>query len=107
MSLAGDQLEVRVSIAVDSLTLVWLRQALLGDPAANDAATDDCLRELANTAGGAVKRAALCESVILTTGLPRNERSGSLPGEHRCWTLALAEGDACIAVVGEIRRREN
>jgi hypothetical protein len=107
MSLAGDQLEVRVSIAVDSNALSWLRQSLLGDAAANDEATDDALRELANTAGGAVKRAALCENITLTTGLPTNDRAASFPSASRCWTLTLDGADTCIAVVGEIRKREN
>lgn len=107
MSLAEDRLEVRISIAVDSLTLSWLREALLGDAAADEAATDDVLRELANTAGGAVKRAALCENITLTTGLPVNDQAASFPGDHHCWTLAPENGDACIAVIGQIRSHEN
>lgn len=107
MSLAGDQLEVRVSIVVDALTLHWLRGALLGDPNANADATDDALRELANTAGGAVKRAALCENVTLTTGLPSTNHSPSFSGDRVCWTLSSDGGDVCIAVVGEIRKLAN
>ena len=106
MSLAGDQLEVRVSIVVDSTTLNWLKTAVLGDPSANEEATNDALREFANTAGGAIKRAALCENVILTTGLPLNEQTPPFPSNHPCWTLAL-DGGGCIVVVGEIRKREN
>jgi len=107
MSLAGDGIEVRVSVAVDSLTLRWLRESVLGDAAANDEATDDALREFANTAGGAIKRAVLCENVTLTTGLPINDKSATFPGNHQCWTLSLDDEDVCIAVVGEIRSREN
>jgi len=106
MSLAGDQLEVRVSIVVDVSTLTWVRDALLGDANANDEATDDALRELANTAGGAVKRAALAENITLTTGLPSTDPS-PLISDHPCWTLTLSGGNASVVVVGEIRNREN
>jgi DNA-binding response OmpR family regulator len=106
MSLAGDELELRVSIVVDSATLKWLREIVLADPGAGKDATDDALREFANTAGGAIKRAVLCESVTLTTGIPINDSTVCLPGKHQCWTLTLDEG-ACIAVVAEIRKREN
>jgi DNA-binding response OmpR family regulator len=106
MSLAGDQLEVRVSVVADARMLAWLRESLLGDPSANDEATDDALRELANTAGGAIKRAALCENVALTTGLPVNE-AVEFPGKHQCWSLSLDAERGSIALVAEIRKREN
>ncbi len=106
MSLAGDQLEVRLSIVVDTAALAWVRETLLGDAQANDEATDDALRELSNTAGGAIKRAALSENVALTTGLPRTDGS-SPPSEQPSWTLTLEGSNTCLAVVGEIRKREN
>jgi DNA-binding response OmpR family regulator len=107
MSLAGDQLEVRVSIVVDSTTSKWLKEALLGDPNASTEATADVLREFANTAGGALKRAALSENVTLTTGIPSTDKSPGIPNKHPCWTLTLEGGAGCVAVVGEIRTREN
>ncbi len=107
MSLAGDQLEVRVSIAVDEPTLKWLRDSVLCDPLAVEAATDDALREFANTAGGAVKRAALCEGVTLTTGIPFNDNAATSAGPRSCWTLRLSCDGPCIAVVGEVRSRQN
>jgi CheY-like chemotaxis protein len=106
MSLAGDELEVRVSICVDSATFDWIRSTLLGDPKAPDAAVDDVLREFANTAGGALKRTALEEKVTLTTGIPMNERFTYSP-EKSVWSLCLGQNGPCIAVVGDIRRKEN
>lgn len=107
MSLAGDQLEVRVSIVVDAAGLEWLKANLLGDPGASDDVADDALRELANTAGGALKRAALIENVTLTTGIPTTEAM-AVPAAHMAsWTLAIEGSDACLALVGEIRQRSN
>ena len=59
MSLAARQTEIRVSIAVDRDTAAWLGNALLGAADASEETLDDIVRELANTAGGALKRAAL------------------------------------------------
>lgn len=107
MSLAGDQLELRLSIVADAPAMAWIRGTLLGDPAALDDAARDALRELVNTAGGALKRAALTESITLTTGLPCDDSANRFPGKHPCWSLKL-EGDAgCLALVGEIRSRSN
>lgn len=107
MSLAGDQLELRLSIVADPAAFHWLREALLGDATADDMATRDALRELANTAGGALKRAALAESVTLTTGLPIDDSVARFPGNHNCWSLSLEGGAGTLAVVGEIRSRAN
>ncbi|HEY0463356.1 MAG TPA: hypothetical protein VGC79_04065 [Polyangiaceae bacterium] len=107
MSLAGEQLELCLSIVADAGALAWVRRTLLGDPAANDVAVRDALRELANTAGGALKRAALGESITLTTGIPRDDSASRFPGKHQCWSLKLEDGVGCLAVVGEIRSRGN
>jgi CheY-like chemotaxis protein len=108
MSIATDQVELRVSVMADRPSLKWLGEALLGDATSGDAALDDVLRELANTAGGAVKRAALPENITLTTGIPTNETMVRFDGAGvQCWTMPLADGKARLAIVGEIRRREN
>lgn len=107
MSLADEQLEVRVSVVVDAVGLRWVKTALLGDASASAEAADDALRELANTAGGALKRAALAENVALTTGIPTTD-NGLIPtAVHAAWTLTLDADDCSLAVVGEIRRRTN
>lgn len=108
MSLAGDQLEVRVSIAVDTTTASWIRATLLGDPSADAAAVDDVLRELANTSGGALKRSALSENIALTTGIPVNEQLKVKDSPNcKCWTLSIEGTDATIAVIGEVLAKEN
>jgi len=107
MSLAGDELEARVSVVVDAITIRWVKSALLGNPNASVDAVDDALRELANTAGGAVKRAALTENVVLTTGIPSTDNASSHFEQHSCWTLAPEGSDCFVAVVGEIRQRAN
>jgi CheY-like chemotaxis protein len=108
MSLPSEQTEVRVSIVIDPPTMAWVGAALLGDANAGEPAIDDVLRELANTAGGAVKRAALPESITLTTGIPTNDHAPRYHGEGvQCWTLTADGGKAAFAIVGEIRKREN
>jgi CheY-like chemotaxis protein len=106
MSLAGDQLEVRVSVAIDGLTVDWLKTTLLSDASANDAAIEDVLRELANTAGGALKRSSMDESVTFTTGIPFGDEVAMSP-RRTCWTLELEGGGATIAVLGEIVTKAN
>lgn len=107
MSLAGEQLELRVSIVADPIALRWIKATLLYDPNASAAAADDALRELANTAGGALKRAALAENVSLTTGIP-NTDSPALPAPSAgCWTLTVDGSDCQLAVVGVARELTN
>ena len=105
MSLAEDQIEVRVSIGVDASAAQWLGATVLGDPDASEPMVDDALRELANTAGGALKRNFLSESVTLTTGIPINEALANVAGRS-AWTLRL-DGGICLTAIGEIRSKEN
>ena len=108
MSLPSDQLEVRVSIVADRPVLQWLGGVLLGDSNAGEPAMNDVLRELANTAGGAVKRAALPEGIALTTGIPVNEASVPTLGDRtKSWMMPLNAGKSCLAIVGELRSHEN
>jgi CheY-like chemotaxis protein len=108
MSLASDQIELRVSVMADRPTLKWLAESLLGDASSSDAALDDVLRELANTAGGAVKRAALPENITLTTGIPTNVSTVRNEGEGvQSWTFPLDGGKTRLAIIGEIRKHEN
>lgn len=108
MSLASDKVELRVSIVADPTTLSWLGGTLLGDPHASEATMKDVLRELANTAGGAVKRAALPENITLTTGIPSNEYAVPAQGKGiQSWIMSVDGAKACLAMVGEIRNRDN
>lgn len=107
MSLPSDRTDVRLSLAVDAATAVWLSSALLGDAGADEASVDDVLRELVNTAAGAVKRAAFPEQVVMTTGIPSAMDRVPLEGEGvQRFTLSGDAGKVCLAVAAEIRRTE-
>jgi len=112
LSLASDETEIRVSVTVDPTSMRVLAMAIMGDANPGDAAVDDILREMANTAGGAVKRAGLAENVIMTTGLPVNQppsrpQAGGGGGvDLRRW-LATSKDGVRIGITREIRRRIN
>jgi CheY-like chemotaxis protein len=109
MSLATERTEIRVSIVADPTALALLSESLLGDRNADRNAQDDLMRELANTAGGSIKRAALPDDVTLTTGIPVSHAGARPhgPAKTRCWTLPIQKGRAALALVGEIHVREN
>jgi CheY-like chemotaxis protein len=109
LSLAKEEIELRVFVALEYAHLRRFGAHVLGDPEAPDDLLEDMLRELANTAGGAVKRVALLEQVAVTVGLPVSEtRVTAQTGEHaRCWVATLRGSDARIALVGEIITRKN
>jgi len=107
LSLATERVELSLSLVFDGPALAWLRQNLLGDTEAPDEAVDDALRELANTAGGAVKRVAMAENVTLTTGLPRNGEVGVRPTGSAAFSLNLGNGGPNIALVADIHALEN
>lgn len=107
MSLAGDQLELRVSVVADSPCLSWLRETLLGDAGAPLEAAKDALRELANTAAGAFKRAALKENVVLTTGLPVSNPTFDCNFDHPSWSLKVEGYPATLLVIAEVREHRN
>lgn len=109
MTVASEQAEIRVSIVVEAKLLRTLAGILLGDENAPNESLDDMLREIANTAGGAVKRAAELENVNVTTGLPVNGGATSTQNETTsCWTAVLDSGvQARIGIIGEIRKQKN
>jgi CheY-like chemotaxis protein len=108
MTLAREGIELAVSVAADPATQAWLAGALLGDASAGESALNDVLRELASTAGGAFKRAALPDNVTLTTGLPINVPAVRGYGEGTAgFGLLLERGKSTLALVAELRRREN
>jgi CheY-like chemotaxis protein len=106
LSLAENQVEVRVTIAADAAAFQWLKSAVVGDAGATDAMADDVVRELANTAGGVLKRSALSENVTLTMGLPASEPLSITPNQS-AWTLALPEAAGRLAVVGALQSKAN
>ena len=96
-------LEVRLSVIVEASMLAWFRQTLLGDADTSEAATQDALRELANTTGGCLKRAALAEGMALTTGIPVDDPLPTLHGNVRQFSLNV--GAQRIVVSAELRTR--
>ncbi|HEV7554870.1 MAG TPA: hypothetical protein VGO00_05395 [Kofleriaceae bacterium] len=107
LTLAAEQLDLRVSVIADEVARQWLGSHLLGDANASAESIDDAMRELANVAGGALKRAALVEGPILSAGIPVNGQTVPERGKDaRCWTISLAPGIS-LAIVGDINRRPN
>jgi hypothetical protein len=111
MSLVHEGVELMVSVAADPSTQAWLARALLQNPAPGEAALNDVMRELASTAGGALKRMALQEQVTMTTGLPVNVSAVAPAGENTIafglHTLHAAHQKATLALAAEVQKRVN
>lgn len=98
--LAADQVEVRLSIGADTSTCAALADKLLGGDVSEEAMMD-ALRELANTAGGALKRAALADGVTFTLGLPSNGGLFSDPAVKHRW-YSRDELGLCLAFAAKV-----
>ena len=104
MSLPSARMEAQVSIVADYRALRWMGGCLLGDLNASEEMRLDVLRELANTAGGALKRAALPEQATLTTGLPVLETAAAWDVKEALrWTVSVEE-EVTFCVQGRIAR---
>jgi DNA-binding response OmpR family regulator len=106
-----DHLEFRVAIDGDHTALEAISTAALG--VATPEAICDMLNEMANVAGGAFMRAALDESLVLTSGLPEASAPAALDGilgaSHdimTCW-LSDSVSHACFRVRLSVRARMN
>jgi len=103
LGLASEQTELVLNVAVSDCSLAALGKQLLGESNADSAALDDMLRELVNTAGGAVKRACLDESITLTTGLPQNQiLDPRTRKESQVWVTTTQQAGVKIFVWGEV-----
>ena len=98
--LATEQLEVRLSIGADRAACAVLAERLLGGDQSNDALAD-ALREMSNTAGGALKRAALADGLNFTLGLPNNDDLFSDPEAKLRWT-SEDESGLCLAFAAKV-----
>jgi DNA-binding response OmpR family regulator len=108
MSIASERAEIRVSIVVEKRLLKTLAGILLCDENSPPDAVRDMIREIANTAGGSVKRAASLEQLAVTTGLPVDQAGGVSRSEMtRCWTATMDGSSAQIGIIGEVNRRAN
>ncbi len=111
MVLARDHIELVISIVADRVACDWLATMLLGDANASEAAIDDALRELANVAGGSLKRGVLPEGLELSTGIPvggdaRFAGELNASASVRSWCLALEDG-VSLTVIADVRARPN
>ena len=106
MSVVSEHADIRVSIAVEARLARALAANLLGDSSAPKSALDDMLRELANSAGGAVKRAAADEGVTVTTGLPVSEAKGLSRNELTlCWSAEIEGYEGKLGIIGEVHKQ--
>jgi DNA-binding response OmpR family regulator len=100
LTLTSEQIQIRIGLGIEGSTMEALQATLLGGDTSADALAD-AMRELANTAGGAIKRAALDTGVEFTIGLPTNAQVSTRHENHsRAWTLRSASGVSfvCVAI---------
>ncbi len=108
LTVLNEETELRVTVRADTITLESLGVALLGERAAPEPLLDDMLRELANTAAGAAKRAALIENIALSTGLPMDDCGCRLSeATSRRWVMMPAHGMLRIGLVAEVGKRRS
>jgi hypothetical protein len=108
LTLVSDHVLVQLGIGVDEATRDKLVEVLLGGDGSCDAMRD-ALREMANTAGGAIRRAALDDGVSFSIGLPSDDNvfSGAGAGQ-RAWTVSDGNGlqlDCTVAMTANRPRR--
>lgn len=95
LTFTAGETHLRLRLGVDDETGALLRASLLGGDESSEA-MDDALREMANTAGGAIKRHALDDGYELTISLPSSGMALHTSGSQSCaWVL---EGDSGIRI---------
>jgi CheY-like chemotaxis protein len=111
MSLAAENLEVRICVAFGEASLRRAAAMLMGETFPEEA-LGDVVREIANVSGGAFKRLAQNDGFVLTTGLPADidprTFGAKSPQAVRKWHADL--GGASPVSVGfqvEVRDRAN
>ncbi|HEX4452328.1 MAG TPA: hypothetical protein VH143_15735 [Kofleriaceae bacterium] len=90
LSLANEKIELQLGIGIERDMVAPFGAALL-DGDTSEATLADALRELANVAGGAVKRGAVNDGVSFTIGLPSNAMVCDLP-DTRSWYATTSSG---------------
>jgi DNA-binding response OmpR family regulator len=93
ISIANDRVEIRLALGIDGPGTEALGAHLLGGDT-SPAAIGDALRELANTAAGAFKRAALADGANVAISIPSN-RDLLSAGEGRRFML---RGDNRVSI---------
>jgi hypothetical protein len=88
LTMASDLLRIEIGLGVDERTRDHLRELLLGGDESHEAMAD-ALREMANTAAGAIRRAALDDGDCLAIGLPSNDNLFiETLGKRQVWTMS-------------------
>lgn len=108
LSFVADEAEICVTLVLEPSAIAPLTLKVCAELDPTAAEVDDMVRELANIAAGAVKLAAVDDSVDFTMGLPVGARGGgrSLTDE-RFWWLQHGAPDARIGVIATVRHRAN
>jgi CheY-like chemotaxis protein len=108
LSLASENLELRIAVAFDEQSLQRLATVLMGSEVP-PAGLRDVAREIANLAAGAFKRMAQTEGVVLTAGLPIDiaprALAGANPRATRSWRAVLDDPAISIAFQAEVHDR--
>ena len=105
----GESAQVHVALGMDARSLQELALSVFGDGNTPQEALEDMLREIANTLGGAFKRAAEVEGVTMTTGLPKTIPPDSFgaPSARAKRHQRLVSQDGLIKVAVEVELRES
>jgi hypothetical protein len=85
------RMSLNFGLGIDERTNGQLRDLLLGGDPSTDA-MQDALREMCNTAGGAIRRAALDDGMSLSVGLPSDKNSFGSTSESRIFTITDGKG---------------
>ena len=90
LSLTNEKVELQLGIGIERDMIAPFGAAVL-DGDTSEETLADALRELANVAGGAVKRGAVNEGVSFTIGLPSNAMVCDAPNA-RSWCVTTSSG---------------
>jgi DNA-binding response OmpR family regulator len=90
LTVNGEQVELQLAVGLADAGGEQFAHDVLGAEASG-AAIADALREMANVAGGAVKRAALGDGLVMTIGLPSDDDVFAMANARR-WASATSSG---------------
>jgi hypothetical protein len=85
------QVSLQLGLGIDARTGGQLSERMLGGDVSG-AAMQDALREMCNTAGGAIRRAALDEGLSFSVGLPNDENPFGAGSRRRVFTITDDNG---------------
>lgn len=112
LSSPDEEAEIRVRVGLDVNETPALGKALLDDESIDAAAARDILREVANTAGGAFRRALDGEGLEYTLGLPQDVGVSQVQGAgandvlgYKQWRVRLHGGAITFHFCASLRGR--